>query len=84
MGLIKEFLNPFIPGNFGEKCILKLVKWFSGPLSCHKELKLTIKPFTGHTLCRFLIQLQNISLQSLGMCRKQNLEILGLKVTQQS
>ena len=31
-------------------------------LPCYKELKLTIKPFTGHTLCGLLIQMQNISL----------------------
>ena len=24
------FINPFAPGNFSEKCILKLVKLFSG------------------------------------------------------
>ena len=38
-----------------------------------------------HTVCSLLIQMQNISLRSLGMCRKQNFEIfLGLKVTQWS
>ena len=41
-------------------------------LSCYKELKLTIKPFTGHTLHSLLIQMQNISLWSSGMHRKQN------------
>ena len=41
-------------------------------LSCYKELKLTIKPFAGHTLCGLLIQMQNISLRSSGMGRKQN------------
>ena len=44
-------------------------------LSCYKELKLTTNPFTGHTLHGLLIQMQNISLQSLGMRRKQNFEI---------
>ena len=38
-------------------------------LSCYKKLKLTIKPFTLHSL---LIQIQKISLQSSGMRRKQN------------
>ena len=46
-------------------------------LSCYKELKLTTNPFTGHTLHGLLMQMQNISLRSLGMRR-------GLKVTQLS
>ena len=41
-------------------------------MSCYKELKLTIKPFTGHTLHSLLIQMQNISLWSSGTHRKQN------------
>ena len=43
-------------------------------LSCYKELKLTIKPFTGCTLRDLLIQMKNItcSLQSSDMRRKQN------------
>jgi len=45
-------------------------------LSCYKELKLTTNPFTGRTLHRLLIQVQNISLRSSGMCRKQNFEIV--------
>ena len=37
----------------------------------------------GRTLCWFLIQLQNIRLQSLGMCRKQNFKIVfGFNMTQ--
>ena len=55
-----------------------------GSLSCYKELKLTIKPFTGHTVQGLLIQMQNIILQSSGKCRKQNFEFWSLKVTQQS
>ena len=39
-------------------------------------LKLTIKPVTGRTLCDLPIQMQNISLQSSGMHRKQNFEIV--------
>ena len=23
-------INPFAPGDFAEKCVLKLVEWFSG------------------------------------------------------
>ena len=45
-------------------------------LSCYKELKLTTNPFTGRTLHGLLIQMQNISLQSLGMHRKQNFDIV--------
>ena len=44
-------------------------------LSRYKELKLTIKPFTGRSLRGLLIQMQNISLRSSGMRRKQNFEI---------
>ena len=45
-------------------------------LSWYKELKLTTKRFTGRTLGGLLIQMQNISLRSLGMRRKQNFEIV--------
>ena len=31
--LIYIFLNPFAPGDFAEKHVLKLVEWFSG--HCH-------------------------------------------------
>ena len=47
-----------------------------GSLSCYKELKLTTKLFAGRALCGLLIQMQNISLRSLGFCRKQNFEIV--------
>ena len=45
-------------------------------LSCYKELKLTTNRFTGRTLGGLLIQMQNISLRSSGMHRKQNFEIV--------
>ena len=45
-------------------------------LSGYKELKLTTKPFSDHALCCFLIQMQNISLRSLGIWRKQSFEIV--------
>ena len=45
-------------------------------LSCYKELKLTTNPFTGRTLHGLLIQMQNVSLRSSGMCRKQNFDIV--------
>ena len=42
------------------------------------------RPHTGRKLHGFLNQMQNISLRSSGIRRKQNFEFLGLKVTQQS
>ena len=71
-----QHFNPFAPGDFAKKHDLKLPSWaVFWSLSCYKELKLTTKPFTGRTLCGLLIQMQNISLQSLGMHRKQNFKI---------
>ena len=43
-------------------------------LSYYKELKPTTNRFTGRTLRGLLIQIQNISLRSSGMRRKQNFE----------
>ena len=45
-------------------------------LSCYKELKLTTNRFTCRTLGGLLIQMQNISLRSSGMRRKQNFDIV--------
>ena len=53
-----------------ETC--RVVFW---SLSFYKELKLTTKPFRGCTVCSLLIQMQNISLWSSGMHRKQNFEM---------
>ena len=49
---------------------------FGSLSSYYKELKLTTKLFAGRTLCGLLIQMQNISLRSSGMHRKQNFEIV--------
>ena len=38
--LVPSFINPFIPGNFGEKCILKLGKWLSGHFCAIKSQNL--------------------------------------------
>ena len=46
-------------------------------LSCYQELKLTTNRFTGRTLRGLLIQMQNISLRSSGMRRKQNFAFLA-------
>ena len=70
--MVLGILNPFAPGDFAEKRVLKLVEWFSG--HCYKELKLTTNQFTGRTLGGLLIQMQNISLQSSGM-RTANLQV---------
>ena len=43
-------------------------------LLCYKEVLLTTNPFTGRTLDGLLLQMQNISLRSSGMGRKQNFE----------
>ena len=43
-----------------------------------------VRPHTGRKLHGFLNQMQNISLRSSGIRRKQNFEFLRLKVTQQS
>ena len=81
--VFKNDINPFAPEDFAEKHVLKLVEWFSG--HCYKEIKLTTNRFTGCTLHGLLIQMQNISLRSSGIRRKQNFKIVfGLKVTQQS
>ena len=46
-----------------------------GSLSCYKELKQTKTLLTCHALGNVLIEMQNISFWSSGMCRKQNFEI---------
>ena len=48
-------------------------------LSCYKELKLATNRFAGRTLRGLLFQMQNISLRSSGMRRKQNFEIFEFK-----
>ena len=35
-------INPFAPGDFAEKCILKLVERFSGHRGSIKEIKILI------------------------------------------
>ena len=37
---LNSLLNPFAPGDFAEKRILKLVEWFSG--HCHAILGLKV------------------------------------------
>ena len=64
------------PWKFRQKrCFKCKASWaVFWPLPSYKELKRrTTKPFTGCTLGGLLIPIQNISFQSSGMCRKQNL-----------
>ena len=50
----ENLFNPFAPGNFAEKRVLKLVeRFFFLSLSCYKELKLTIKPLKDVNLAAF-------------------------------
>ena len=57
-----------------ETTAVHVAERFSG--NCRAiELKRITKQFTGRTLCGLLIQMKNITFQSLGMCRKQNFEI---------
>ena len=60
------------PNNFDWDCSW-VIFW---SLSWYKELKHTKTLFTGHALGSLLIQMQNISFRSSGMCRKQNFEIV--------
>ena len=73
-------INPFAPRKFCEKMSVEGSQVVFGSLSCYREPILPLTPFKGHRLRSLFIQIQNISLQSLGMCRKQNFE----KVAQQS
>ena len=52
-----------------------VIERFSGHCRAIELNKRITKPFKGRTLCGLLIQMKNITLQSLGMCRKQNFEI---------
>ena len=55
-----------------ETTAVHVVERFSGHCRAIELNKRITKPFT---LCGLLIQMKNITLQSLGMCRKQNFEI---------
>ena len=68
-----SFFNPFARGYFAEKCVLKLVDWFS----CHcRAIKSSNLPESHLQVIQFATLMQNISLQSSCMCRKQNFEIV--------
>ena len=72
--------SPPPPGNFTKKMNFEttpvhVIERFSGHCRAIELNKRITKPFKGRTLCGLLIQMKNITLQSLGMCRKQNFEI---------
>ena len=72
--VIKKTVNPFASWRFCRKTRFEAIRVVFWSLSCYKELKRTTNRFTGRTLRGLLIQMQNISLRSSGMCRKQNFE----------
>ena len=47
-------IYPFAPTHFAKKTRFEASLAVFWPLSCYKELKRTIKPFTGQTLCDLL------------------------------
>ena len=67
---------PIRSWKFCRKTCFKTSRVVFWSLSCYKELKLTTNRFTGRTLGGLLIQMQNISLRSSGMRRKQNFDIV--------
>ena len=69
---INPACQPIRPWKFCRKTRFEASRMVFWSLSRYKELKLATKPFTGRTLRGLLIQMQNISLRSSGMRRKQN------------
>jgi len=65
-----------LPQKFCRKTHFEASQVVFWSLWCYKELKLTIKPFTGRKRHGLLIQLQNISFQSSGMGKKKNFKIV--------
>ena len=72
---IWQIFLPIRSWRFCRKTCCEAIRVVFWSLSCFKELKLTTNRFTGRTLCDLLIQMQNISLRSSGIRRKQNFEI---------
>ena len=46
-------INPFAPGDFAEKRVLKLVEWFSGHCCAIKSSKLPQTGYRSYTLHDF-------------------------------
>ena len=72
------FTLTHFPQKFCQKTRFEASQVVFWSLWCYKELKLTIKPFTGRKRRGLLIQMQNISLQSSGMRKKKNFKIVFL------
>ena len=72
---IWQIYLPIRSWRFCRKTCFEAIRVVFWSLSCYKELQLTTNWFTGRTLRGLLIQMQNISLRSPGMRRKQNFEI---------
>ena len=72
------FTLTHFPQKFCQKTRFEASQVVFWSLWCYKELKLTIKPFTGRKRRGLLIQMQNISLQSSGMHKKKNFKIVFL------
>ena len=78
-GKLISFLNIFLPLEILLKTVFCSYSWaVFWSLSCHRELKLTTKPFTGCTLCARC----KILACEVWACTES--KILCLKVTQQS
>ena len=72
--------NPFAPGDFAERRVLKLVEWFSG--HCRASYH---KPVYRSYTWRPSDQDAKYQLAKFGHAQKANFrQFLGLKVTQQS
>ena len=72
-----HFNNPFPPGDFAEKHVLKQVELFSDALK-NKAVNMTCAGCIPRGL---LFQMQNISLPSSGMRKKQNFDTAVLSFT---
>ena len=70
------FTLTHLPQKFCWKTCFEASQVVFWSLWCYKELKLTIKPFTGRKRWGLLIQMQDISLQSSGMRKKKNFKIV--------
>ena len=70
------FTLTHLPQKFCRKTRFEASQVVFWSLWCYKELKLTMKPFTGRKRRGLLIQMQNISLQSSGMRKKKNFKIV--------
>ena len=78
-------INPFAPGDFAEKRVLKLVEWFSGHCRAIKSYNLPQTSYRSYT-SRPSYPDAKYQLAKFGHAQKAKFRdwFLGLKVTQQS